>query len=70
MGAGVRRMRRGAAAKNRFRERRIIIGIAIDAPKFTPRNLEDFVPMDCSDWTEERQAHYAHAAEWRGHATR
>jgi hypothetical protein len=51
------------AAKNRFRDLHTIIGIAVDAPKFSRRNSEDFILMDCSDWPEERRLHYERANE-------
>ena len=52
-----------AAAKNRFCDLHTIVGIAIDAPKFTRRNAEDFILMDCSEWPEDRRLHYEHANE-------
>ena len=51
------------AAKNKFRHLETIIGIAIDAPKFATKNAEDFILMDCSDWTDELRAHYERANE-------
>lgn len=51
------------AAKNKFPDLRTIVGIAIDAPKFSRRNSEDFILMDCSEWPEERRLHYEHANE-------
>lgn len=49
------------AAKNKFDHLRTIIGIAIDSPKYTRRNSEDFILMDCSDWTTELRADYERA---------
>lgn len=46
------------AAKNKFSELTAVIGIAIDAPKFARRNAEDFILMNCTDWTEEDRLHY------------
>jgi hypothetical protein len=46
------------AAKNRFPELNMIVGIAIDAPKFSTRNSEDFLLMECADWPDDRKAHY------------
>jgi len=51
------------AAKNKFPELDTVIGIAIDAPKFTRRNAEDFILMDCKDWTEDERLHYERANE-------
>lgn len=46
------------AAKNAFPEIGLIVGIAIDAPKFYQENSEDFILMECTDWTEEQRNHY------------
>jgi hypothetical protein len=46
------------AAKNKYQEINMIIGIAIEAPKFTRTNSEDFVLMDCSKWNDEDRAYY------------
>lgn len=46
------------AAKNKFHELTMIIGIAIDAPKFTKRNSEDFILLNCKEWTEEDKKYY------------
>jgi hypothetical protein len=51
------------AARNAFPDINVIIGIAIDAPKFHKENSEDFILMDCSGWTAERKAHYEKANE-------
>jgi hypothetical protein len=51
------------AAKNMFKHLNKVIGIAIDAPKFTQRNSEDFLLMDCSNWSDKLQAHYEGANE-------
>jgi hypothetical protein len=40
------------AAKNKFGHLKTVIGIAIDAPKYTERNSEDFILMDSADWTD------------------
>ncbi len=45
-------------AKNKFPALKQIIEIAIDAPKMTRVNSEDFILMNCSDWSEEQRAHY------------
>ena len=49
-----------AAAKNLQPELETAVGIAIDSPKFTDADGEDFVLMDCKDWTEETRAEYQH----------
>jgi len=55
-----------AAAKLKFENLKTVIGIAIDAPKFTVRNSEDFILMDCSDWTNEIKIHYEKANDELG----
>lgn len=40
-------------AKNRFPNLNKIIGIGIDSPKFSQKNGEDFILLDCSEWTSE-----------------
>jgi hypothetical protein len=47
-----------AAAKNKFPKLKTVIGIAIDAPKYSRIASEDFCLMDCSDWSDERRIHY------------
>jgi uncharacterized protein YecA (UPF0149 family) len=54
------------AAKNKFRHLKTIIGIAIDAPKFSIRNSEDFILMDCSDWPNDLREDYEQANEGFG----
>ncbi|WP_243375445.1 SEC-C metal-binding domain-containing protein [Geotalea sp. SG265] len=41
------------AAKNKFPHLKMVIGIAIDAPKYSKRNSEDFILLDCSEWSSE-----------------
>lgn len=42
------------AAKNKFPYLRTVVGIAIDAPRHAGnRNSEDFILLDCADWTED-----------------
>jgi hypothetical protein len=43
-----------------------VIGIGIDAPKFTKTNSEDFILMDCSHWTDEDREYYERANEGLG----
>lgn len=53
-----------AAAKLKFPQLHTVIGIAIEAPKYSGgRNAEDFILMDCSNWTEEIRKHYEEANE-------
>ncbi len=52
-----------AAAKNKFRELHTVIGIAIDAPKFSRSNAEDFILMNCEEWPDETRVHYERANE-------
>lgn len=51
------------AAKNKFGHLTTIIGIAIDAPKFAHGNSEDFILMDCENWSDDQRAHYEQANE-------
>jgi hypothetical protein len=47
-----------AAAKNKLPVLETIVGIAIDAPKFVKEDGEDFILMDCKDWSEETRKYY------------
>jgi hypothetical protein len=47
-----------AAAKNKFPHLSKIIGIGIDAPKFSLRNAEDFILLNCEEWSEEDKQYY------------
>ncbi|MEH0021584.1 MAG: SEC-C metal-binding domain-containing protein [Desulfobacter sp.] len=55
-----------AAAKNKFDHLNTIVGIAMDAPKYAETNSEDFILMDCSNWTDEERDHYEKANEGLG----
>jgi len=46
------------AAKNKFKHLEKVVGIAIDAPKYTKRNSEDFILMDCANWSDDLREHY------------
>jgi hypothetical protein len=46
------------AAKNAFPEIEIVVGIAIDPPKFSSEVSEDFLLMECAQWTEKHRARY------------
>lgn len=56
-----------AAARNRFTNLTRVIGIGIDAPKFSDGIVgEDFVLMNCESWTDEMSSQYElENAEWR-----
>jgi SEC-C motif len=46
------------AAKNKFVHLKTVVGIAIDSPKYTKTNSEDFILMDCTHWPNELKDHY------------
>jgi SEC-C motif-containing protein len=46
------------AAKLSFPHLRKVVGIAIDAPKFTRQSAEDFILMDVESWTETQRKFY------------
>ncbi len=54
------------AAKNKFDHLKTVVGIAIDAPKYAETNSEDFILMDCSNWTDGERDHYEKANEGLG----
>ena len=45
-------------ARNKFPYLKKIVGIAIDAPKFTTTNSEDFILMHCEIWSDEQRQFY------------
>lgn len=47
-------------AKNKFPHLHKVIGIGIDAPKFSRQNAEDFILLDCKDWTEQLRSMFEH----------
>lgn len=47
------------AAKNMKDELKIIVGIAVDAPKFHKEIAEDFLLLDCSNWSPDMKHYYA-----------
>jgi hypothetical protein len=49
------------AAKLRFPHLKKVMGIAIDAPKYTRRNSEDFILLECENWSSEEQTSYEEA---------
>ena len=54
------------AAKNKFEHLKTVVGIAIDAPKYTKTNSEDFILMDCAHWPDDLREHYEKANEGLG----
>jgi len=46
------------AAKNAFPEMKSIVGIGMDAPKHAKKNSEDFLLLECGDWTESQRKEY------------
>lgn len=44
--------------KNKFPHLKKIIGIAMDAPKFTDKNSEDFLLLNCEHWTKEDRKYF------------
>ncbi|MDE5446683.1 hypothetical protein GWG65_36070 [Bradyrhizobium sp. CSA207] len=49
------------AAKLKSPHLQKVIGIAIDAPKYSRANSEDFILMDCANWTQQNQEYYEEA---------
>jgi hypothetical protein len=49
------------AAKLKFPHLYKVIGIAIDAPKYSRVNSEDFIVLDCASWSDEDRAYYEEA---------
>lgn len=49
------------AAKLKFPHLKKVIGIAIDAPKYSRTNSEDFILLDCENWSDDDQAAYEKA---------
>jgi hypothetical protein len=49
------------AAKNKLPHLQRVVGIAIDAPKFTDTNSEDFLLLKCSEWPEAQRAEFEQA---------
>ena len=53
-------------AKNKYKHLETIVGIAIDAPKYSKNNSEDFILMDCKNWSEEQEEFYRDLnKDWR-----
>jgi hypothetical protein len=49
------------AAKLKFSYLNKVIGIAIDAPKYSRMNSEDFIVLNCENWSKEDQDYYEKA---------
>ena len=45
-------------ARNKFPRLSKVVGIAIDAPKFTTTNSEDFILLNCAEWPDEQRVFY------------
>ncbi|WP_210352207.1 SEC-C metal-binding domain-containing protein [Bradyrhizobium rifense] len=45
-------------ARNKFSQYSKIVGIGIDAPKFSTRNSEDFVLLNCKEWPDKQRRFY------------
>lgn len=53
-------------AKNKYPHLQCVIGIAMDAPKFTDINSEDFILLDCREWPDAiRQDYQELNKKWR-----
>ena len=44
--------------RNKFGHLKTVVGIAIDAPKYSEHNAEDFVLLKCETWSKEERTHY------------
>jgi hypothetical protein len=51
------------AAKLKFPQLSKVIGIGIDAPKYSQKNSEDFVLIDCNNWSQKDQEYFEEANE-------
>ncbi|MFC1650150.1 YecA family protein [Candidatus Latescibacterota bacterium] len=49
------------AAKNKFDHMKKVIGIAIDSPKFTEKNSEDLLLLECDHWPDDLRKEYEEA---------
>jgi len=45
-------------ARNKFPYYSKIVGIGIDAPKFSTKNSEDFILLNCKEWPDEQRQFY------------
>ena len=46
------------AAKNKFPSLKRVVGIAVEPPKFNTTLSEDFMLLECTEWTNQQRAHY------------
>ncbi len=46
------------AAKNKFPHLQKVVGIAIDAPKYSRGNSEDFILLNCASWSDDDRKQY------------
>jgi hypothetical protein len=54
------------AAKNKYTHLTKVIGIGIDAPKYSKQMAEDFILLDCKDWSEKERREYEQLNEtWK-----
>ena len=59
-----------AAAKSKMPELQTVVGIGIEPPKLTSSIAEDFVLLDCSEWSGEQKAEFeARNVGWNFFAT-
>ncbi len=49
------------AAKNKLGDLKTIVGIAIDAPKFSKNNSEEFILLQCDNWSDKDRKYYEDA---------
>jgi hypothetical protein len=54
------------AAKNKFTNLELVIGIAVEPPKFYRNISEDFVLMECKEWSKEQENYYKEENEKPG----
>lgn len=53
------------AARNAMPGLEMVVGIGIEAPKFTRESAEDFLLMNCAEWSDDERASYEQEnAEW------
>lgn len=48
-------------ARNRFSHLKKVVGIAIEAPKFSRRVSEDLILLECADWSDSDRRYYDEA---------
>ncbi len=49
------------ATRNQFQHLKTIVGIGVEAPKYSSTIGEDFILMDCQNWPEDRRKDYEEA---------